>query len=484
MRRLWLSVLAFVVFAASCGGGDRPSFDESAAREVDSAEATDSGDPSGDGVTLRIAVPEGWSMDPADAGPASVTNRVVADLLYEGLVSIDPGGEIQPGLADRWFVDEARTTWTFVLGAAVVDGDGEFITARDVKLSLERIAARGPADQTAQALTAVSGWHDRMTGAAGGVAGIAAPDATTLVIRLDHPFEPLLDVLADPAFGVTGVDESGLLRSTGAYRRAEDPTLLTAVDSAAPVATVELVSHDGGPGAAMAAGAADWAVLPVEASSAGLEADIIRQPLDVELAVVARLDDQAARLGVMAALEPLLLAGEVPGLTARAVDAAESPGSAPAAIRVDVPIGPLEPLGEAIAAQLVAGEVLSVSEPLDAAAFAARLADGSAHVFPIVIADAARGATGIVRLASPGGADDVFGPESSTRTELVTAVNAATDPTQRALFVEALERSLIDDGLLLPIGRYEVRLAVGLRLDGLRHRVDGTLDLTDVELAS
>lgn len=484
MRRVWLSVLAFVAFATACGGGDRPSFDESAAREVDEAETSDSGDPAGERVTLRIAVPTGWSMDPADAGPASVTNRIVADLLYEGLVSIDTSGEIQPGLADRWFVDEARTTWTFVLGAAVVDGGGEFITARDVKLSLERIAARGPADQTALALTAISGWHDRMTGAAGGVAGIAAPDATTLVIRLDHPFEPLLEVLADPAFGVTGVDDSGLLRTTGGYRRAEDPALLIAVDSSASVATVELVSHDGGPAAAMAAGAADWAVLPIGASSSGLDADIIRQPLDVELAVVARLDDREARLGVMALLEPLLLAGEVPGLTARAVVAADAPGSTPAAIRVDVPIGPLEPLGEAIAAQLLAGDVLSVAEPLDGATFATRLADGSAHVFPMVIADPARGATGIVRLASPGGADDVFGPESSTRTELVAAVNAEVNPVQRGLFVEALERSLIDDGFLLPIGRYEVRLAVGLRLDGLRHRVDGTLDLSNVEVAS
>jgi hypothetical protein len=57
------------------------------------------------------------------------------------------------------------------------------------------------------------------------------------------------------------------------------------------------------------------------------------------------------------------------------------------------------------------------------------------------------------------------------------------DIEQRSLFAQALERALIEDGLLLPIGRYEVRVALGHRLAGLRDRSDGTLDLRTVEIA-
>lgn len=472
MRRTWLSFFAIVLVAGACAG-ERPSFDDGAAREVPADPAP------GDGtdvepIRVRLAVPDGWSMDPAAASPASVTNRVIADLLYEGL----------PILADNWFVSADRTVWTFVLPADLVDGDGTPISARDVKLSLERIAARGPADQSALSLTAVTGWHERMTDAAGGVAGISAPDASTLVIRLDSPFEPLIDVLASPAFGVTGTSGNGLLRTTGAYRRTDDPAILVARDLDAPVAEIELVTHADGPAAALAVGDADWAVLAGGVPSDGLDADVIRQPLGLQLALVARQADRAERLGVLGALEPLLLAGEVEGLTARLVPSPADTGQVPESATLDVPAGGLGPLGALTAEQLrVAGVTVDAvaSEP---AAFATRVASGAATLFPVVLASGGDGSLGILQLATPGGADDAFGPESEGRAALAAAVASEIDPAQRSLFIDALEQSLIDDGFLLPIGRYEVRVAIASRLDGLRHRADGTLDLSRVQLAT
>ena len=66
---------------------------------------------------------------------------------------------------------------------------------------------------------------------------------------------------------------------------------------------------------------------------------------------------------------------------------------------------------------------------------------------------------------------------------LAEAVVSELDIEQRDLLIDALERSLIDSGLLLPIGQFEVRVALGHRLDGLRHRADGTLDLSEVRPA-
>lgn len=482
MRRACLAFLAFLLLTSACAG-DRPTLDEGAAREVDAVDTTTTAG-ADTPLAVRLAVADGWSLDPADAGAASITNRVVADLLYEGLTAIGADGRPEPALAERWFVSDDRTTWTFVLSDTLVDAAGEPITSRDVKDSLERVAARGPADQAAGALTMISGWSDRMTDAAGGVAGISAPDATTLVIRLESPYELLLDVLASPAFGITGETEDGLLRTTGAFAATDDPLVFAAVDPANAVGRIELVTTGDSPAAAVSAGDADWAVLETGEGAGGMNADVVRQPLDLEVAIVARSPVEEVRLGLLGTLEPLLLAGSVAGLTARATATVPAVDALPDAALVDVARGPLEALGQAVVDQLEDAGVTVLAVESDSDEFAARVASGDALLFPIVTAGGTGPASGLLRIAAPGAGDDVFGPQSDDRAELAEAVATELDLEQRALFVDALERSLIDAGLLLPIGQFEVRVALGHRLDGLVHRADGTLDVSAVELAS
>ncbi len=485
MRRLCLAALSVLLLTTSCAGEDA-GLDESAAREVeplDDANLPISDDAADEPIVLGLAVPEGWSLDPADAGPASLTNRVIAGLLYEGLTSLDSERVPEPALADRWFVDEDRVTWTFVLPETLTDGAGEPLTARDVKLSLERVAARGGADQAATSLTAITGWSDRMNGDTGGVAGISAPDDTTLVIRLDTPYELLLEVLASPALGITGEAVDGSLRTTGAFHGTDDSLRFESNDATSSVAAVQLVESDDGPSAALSAGDADWAVLATGEGAGGLDADIIRQPLELEVAIVARNPVEGERLGLLSALEPLTLAPTVDGLTARSTARPADSGSLPAAAIVDLPEGQLEGLGDAVVAQLEAAGVAALAVTSESDEFAARVASGEALLFPIVIAGGTGPASAALRLSVPGASDDVFGPESESRAELAAAVITELDVEQRGLFIDALERSLINDGLLLPIGQFEVRIAISTRLDGLRHRSDGTLDLSAAKLA-
>jgi hypothetical protein len=485
MRRVLLAFLAFLLLTSACAGGP-PALDDSAAREVDRIDTTDPASAetiAAEPVSLRLAVPADTSLDPADAGAASLTNRVVSDLLYEGLTSLDDDSRPQPALADRWFVSDDRLLWTFVLSAGLVDGAGEPITARDVKASLERVARRGPADQAATALTAIAGWADLMAGDAGGVAGLSATDDSTLVVRLDSPYELLPEVLAAPAFGVTGEREDGSLRTSGAYALGDESDVFEALDPDAPVTRVELVRAADGPAAAMAEGDADWAVLANGEGAGGLPADIVRQPLELNLAMVARSPLTEARLGLLGALEPLLLATEVDGLIARPAPATAADGAIPDAALVEVLTGPLARLTDAVVAQLEAAGVAVVPVESDEATFAARVASGDALLFPVVIAGGTGPGSALLRVAVPGASDDVFGPESEARAELAEAVVSELDIEQRVLLIDALERSLIDSGLLLPIGQFEVRVALGHRLDGLRHRADGTLDLTEVRPA-
>lgn len=485
MRHVLLAILALLPLTSACAG-ERPALDESAAREVealDPASEAAGNEATEESLTVRLAVPEDWSLDPADAGAASLTNRVVADLLYEGLTSFTEAGVPAPALAERWFVSDDRLTWTFVLSESLADGAGDPINARHVKSSLERVAARGPADQAATALTVISGWTDAMTGRAGGVAGISAPNSTTLVIRLDAPFELLLDVLASPAFGITGPGDDANLRNTGAFAATDDPAVFATTDPDSAVARVEFVSDVRSPAAALADGAADWAVLDTGEGAVGLDADIIRQPLELELAVVVRSPIEEARLGLLASLDSLSLASVIDGLTARSNGPQPDVGAAPDVALVEIPSGELQRLSEAIIEQLESAGITVLPIASAVNDFAGRVAGGEALLFPIVVAGGTGPASAVLRFGVPGATDDVFGPQSPARAELAEAVVTEFDIEQRGVFIEALERTLINEGLLLPIGQFEVRVALSHRLEGMRHRADGTLDLSAVAFA-
>lgn len=481
MRRVVLAAVSVALVAASCAG-DRPTFADSVAREVDggAASTTTLANHDAERRVFRMAVVGEWGGDPADAGPASVTNRALADFLFDGLTELGPTGTPQPALAERWFVSEDRLTWTFVLPEGLVDGSGAPLTARDVKHSLEAVAARGPADQAATALVSVVGWVNRMNETAGGVSGIAAPDETTLVVQVESPFELLPHVLASPAFGITGRDADGERRTTGPYRWGEDGNTLLAVDADAVVPEIALVRTDGDPTWLVAQDLVDWAVLPPTADVSGFDADVVRQPLDVRVVVVFRLPGVAERLGAMSLIEPLLLATEIEGLAPEASTRPPGAGELPLGVVVDVPEGILEPLGLELAAQLEAAGIAILAARSPESDFADRVASGEAVVFPAIVAGGTGSAGAMLRLAIPGGVDDLFGAPSPERAELAAAVASTTDPEERQLFLDALEQSLVMEGFVLPVGQFEVRVAVSRDLRGLRHRMDGTIDLSGV----
>ena len=485
-------LLLFVVLAllTTACAGSRPTLEEDgASRQVDevdtlesatdgSEEAIESQEPVAS-VVLRLGISTEWSGNPAEAGPASLITRVLADLLHEGITSINRDGSTGLGLAERWFVTEDRLTWTFVFPEGLVDGDGEPLVARDMMHSLEAVAARGPSDQAATSLMMISGWSARMYGEAGGVAGIAAPNDTTLVIELDRPYELLLDVLAAPAFGITGESADGGPRTTGAYRYTDDPDVLVAVDSTSAVSTIELVRSDLGGADLLAEGLVDWVVLAPGEGGDELPGDILRQPLDLRVGVVVRLSDPEQRRALLSAIDPVTAVEAVDSLSALINPIAlESPGGLPPEFTVDIPEGLLAPIGLALVARfedlgLVVPSVVSGVED-----FAARIVSGEALVFPVVMAGGSAGGESSLRVSTPGGVDDVIGPESDERMEIVEAIGAELDEDRRDLLIRALDAQLLDEGLLLPIGRFEVRVGIGPDMDGLRHRADGTLDLS------
>ena len=90
---------------------------------------------------IRIGVAlEPPALDPT-AGAAEAIDVVVYQNVFEGLVSIDETGAVQPGLAESWTISEDGLTYTFALNEGVTFHDGTAFDAEDVKFTFDRLLA-------------------------------------------------------------------------------------------------------------------------------------------------------------------------------------------------------------------------------------------------------------------------------------------------------------------------------------------------------
>ena len=124
--------------------------------------------------------------DPA-AGPLSAPEQVAIENLAQGLVRFDSRGEIVPGLAERWNVSDDGLSYVFRLGSGKWP-DGRDIRARDVARLLER------------QLRADS--RNALKDTLGAVEDVVAMTDRVIEIRLVAPRPNLLDLLAQPEFGI------------------------------------------------------------------------------------------------------------------------------------------------------------------------------------------------------------------------------------------------------------------------------------------
>ncbi len=173
---LWL-----ILFLASCGSTPPP------------------------GDTLRIAL-EGnpTNLDPRFATDAYSTR--IIPLIYEGLLTDAPNGEVVPALAESYeVVDE--TTYRFVLRPNLHWQDGQPLTSADVAATFRFLA--DPANQCPS--------QDSYAR----IAAIETPDDRTVVIRLSEPFSPFLLKMTRPIVPARLTDPTALAATpigSGPYR--------------------------------------------------------------------------------------------------------------------------------------------------------------------------------------------------------------------------------------------------------------------------
>ena len=102
--------------------------------------------------------------------------------LYDTLAEPDINGKIVPALAEKWEVSDDALVWTFHLRKDVVFHNGDKLTSKDVKATLERVMNAATASPKAKEFSSI--------------AAIETPDDLTVILKLSQPYSPLLATLA------------------------------------------------------------------------------------------------------------------------------------------------------------------------------------------------------------------------------------------------------------------------------------------------
>ena len=139
------------------------------------------------GNTLRrVVASEMTSLDP-QRPTGQVTAEMAAEL-FAGLTVTDANGRVVPGCAASWQTSPDGLTWTFKLRPKLQWSDGTALTARDFVFTLRRYLNPETGAPNGVRLDAIVGARDiRFARKGPETLGVTAPDASTLVIRLEHP---------------------------------------------------------------------------------------------------------------------------------------------------------------------------------------------------------------------------------------------------------------------------------------------------------
>jgi ABC-type transport system substrate-binding protein len=191
-RLRWLAALVLVAVAGCTGGGrsDAPGASGGSGGGGGATQGRRGG-------TLAMALLDPGPLDPARAD--SLEDEIVLGNLFDGLTTLDPAGAVRPATAASWTGDPTLRRWEFHLRPDARWSDGSPVRSTDFTFAWHRLAdpKAKPAPSPARTLlSGVTGYRAFVAGRARSITGLATPDPTTLVVRLDHPFADLPALVA------------------------------------------------------------------------------------------------------------------------------------------------------------------------------------------------------------------------------------------------------------------------------------------------
>lgn len=152
-------------------------------------------------------------MDPQVADD-DFSFQVIRDL-YEGLTAEDRSGQIVPGIARSWTIDQSGTIYEFDLRSDAKWSDGRPIVADDFVRGLRRAVDPRTASGSAANLRIIKGAGDVIAGRKP-VQALAAQaiGLSKVRIELEHPAPYLLQILAQPIAAPYRIEEQSASADT------------------------------------------------------------------------------------------------------------------------------------------------------------------------------------------------------------------------------------------------------------------------------
>lgn len=150
------------------------------------------------------------NADPTTLDPAyivDVTGGSISAKLFNGLVRLDPALRVIPDIARTWEVLDSGRTYVFHLRRDVSFSNGRAVTAEDFRYTFERVLSPMGRSPNTWVFDKVLGAKEYLKGNADRIKGIEVRDSYTLVIRLEQPFAPFLQLLTMNAAYVVPQEE-------------------------------------------------------------------------------------------------------------------------------------------------------------------------------------------------------------------------------------------------------------------------------------
>jgi ABC-type transport system substrate-binding protein len=159
----------------------------------------------GGDVDRRTIIDSRDNDDPRSLDPALSTDvptgRAVG-YLFDGLTVFDAAANVHPALAERWEVTPDGRSYTFHLRRGVQFHDGTVFTARHVVGSWTRVLDPKAQSGRGEPLYPIRGAREYQKGEAPSIAGLTAPNDSTVIVTLSEPTAVFLKLLAMPVAAI------------------------------------------------------------------------------------------------------------------------------------------------------------------------------------------------------------------------------------------------------------------------------------------
>ena len=150
------------------------------------------------------------NANPTTLDPALIVDMpggLIAAKLFNGLVRLNADLTVIPDIAEKWEIRESGTAYIFHLRKGVLFSNNREVNADDIKYSFKRVLDRSGMSPNSWVLNKIQGARDFASGKTADVSGIVVKDRHTVILRLDEPFSPFLNLLTMTAAYVVPREE-------------------------------------------------------------------------------------------------------------------------------------------------------------------------------------------------------------------------------------------------------------------------------------